>query len=479
MTRTGRASARIASVLQVVTLVLASAAAGASRAWIEVAADGSGDFRTIQAAIDHVPARAASWTIIHVAAGRYFEKVTIPSDKAHVVLVGDGRDATLLEFDQSYLDSSGTLLAKRVLTNRGSDVVLRSLTIRNLAKEPGGSGGKWDAAVENYGDRLILNDVLLRADHDTLLLYGPAFCAGPGPSRVHVHDSHIQGRGDFIASFSSTFIEASVLETIRDRSHFLFQAGASGLAPSDQAALIVRKSVFTGQSSDPIWPAGVSNLAAGARVYLLWNVFEFDIGANRPMVHFHDALEPFTSSVRYFGNSQSRSTLSPLIRDTYSIPGPSGTPRIDLPVSDNEFGEPISARLARTEAEAITPLWLFGDWDPRTAEPRSDCEDGVDNDGDGLTDLAGGDPGCASQSDFAEVARELPCDNGLDDDGDGRIDLRDPGCSGALDPSETGEANPSCGLGPELALVLPLLCQLKRRGGGRPRDRAPEAPARW
>ena len=194
-------------------------------------------------------------------------------------------------------------------------------------------------------------------------------------------------------------------------------------------------------------------------------------------MHFHDALEPFTSSVRYFGNSQDRSTLSPLIRDTYSIPGPSGTPRIDLPVSDNDFGEPISARLARAEAEAITPLWLFGDWDPRTAEPRSDCEDGVDNDGDGLTDL--GDPGCASSSDFAEVARELPCDNGVDDDGDGRIDSADPGCTDPLDPSEMGASDPGCGLGPELALLLPLLRRLKRRRSDGPRTSGLEAQAGW
>jgi hypothetical protein len=98
--------------------------------------------------------------------------------------------------------------------------------------------------------------------------------------------------GDFIASFSSVFIEDSVLETIRDRSQFLFHQGVSGALPAEQDALVVRKTVFTGQSHDALWPAGVTNLYANARVYLVRNVFEFDLGANRPVAHSYDSTQP-------------------------------------------------------------------------------------------------------------------------------------------------------------------------------------------
>ena len=132
------------------------------------------------------------------------------------------------------------------------------------------------------------------------------------------------------------------------------------------------------------------------------------------------------------------------------------------------------------------------------------CSDGLDNDGDGLTDF-GGDPGCDAAGDFSE-AGTAPCDDGADNDGDGYIDypadpvcttlatateygqcqdgndndhdgmidfdgglsiygpgapeLRDPDprCSG--DPSQKERAS-SCGLGFELALVLPLLAGLR------------------
>ena len=53
------------------------------------------------------------------------------------------------------------------------------------------------------------------------------------------------------------------------------------------------------------------------------------------------------------------------------------------------------------------------------------CEDGEDNDGDGLTD--GDDPGCTATGNAGESG---PCENGEDDDGDGWIDLDDPGCAG-------------------------------------------------
>jgi hypothetical protein len=73
------------------------------------------------------------------------------------------------------------------------------------------------------------------------------------------------------------------------------------------------------------------------------------------------------------------------------------------------------------------------------------CSDGVDNDGDGLTDFAGHDPGCSSASDRAEKdrgggggGRGPACSDGRDNDGDGLTDFagHDPECSSASDPAE-------------------------------------------
>jgi YVTN family beta-propeller protein len=86
------------------------------------------------------------------------------------------------------------------------------------------------------------------------------------------------------------------------------------------------------------------------------------------------------------------------------------------------------------------------------------CSDGLDNDGDGLVDLA--DPGCAISGQSIENPQ---CNDGLDNDGDGAIDLADAQCSGPADHVEA--PNPkSCGLGAEVALALvPLLALRARR----------------
>ena len=84
------------------------------------------------------------------------------------------------------------------------------------------------------------------------------------------------------------------------------------------------------------------------------------------------------------------------------------------------------------------------------------CNDGIDNDGDGDIDLA--DAACTS----AGLHIENPeCNDGVDNDGDGNIDLADGHCSGPDDNREL--ASKSCGLGFELALLLPAWIAVRRR----------------
>lgn len=124
-----------------------------------------------------------------------------------------------------------------------------------------------------------------------------------------------------------------------------------------------------------------------------------------------------------------------------------------------------------------------------------DCRNHVDDDGDGAID-APADLGCASADDASET---VDCSNGIDDDDDGLVDAADPACSNALAPDRerprcdddldndgdggvdwdggAGVAAPdascvgkpyrdketACGLGAELALLLPAFAALHRR----------------
>lgn len=77
---------------------------------------------------------------------------------------------------------------------------------------------------------------------------------------------------------------------------------------------------------------------------------------------------------------------------------------------------------------------------PYDRSETPDCADGLDNDFDGVIDFPG-DIGCTSATDETE-ARD--CADEFDNDGDGLTDLADPECTAAFDASE--EADCSDGL---------------------------------
>ncbi|MCB9563867.1 MAG: hypothetical protein H6708_26020 [Kofleriaceae bacterium] len=90
--------------------------------------------------------------------------------------------------------------------------------------------------------------------------------------------------------------------------------------------------------------------------------------------------------------------------------------------------------------------------DVESDDPITDCNNGEDDDGDGLVDLD--DPGCANIGDDSELDTPVPqCDDGIDNDGDGKIDYpADPGCFSPLQASEDddcpdGPNCPECGDG--------------------------------
>ena len=72
----------------------------------------------------------------------------------------------------------------------------------------------------------------------------------------------------------------------------------------------------------------------------------------------------------------------------------------------------------------------------RVGPSGSECNDGIDNDGDGATDAAA-DTGCVDAADSSELDMDTPCDDGYDNDSDGDIDYPDDaGCASATGTSE-------------------------------------------
>ncbi|KAK2412330.1 putative pectinesterase/pectinesterase inhibitor [Trifolium repens] len=99
---------------------------------VVVAADGSGNFSTINEAINFAPNNSYDRIIIYVKEGVYEENVEITSDKTNIVLLGDGSDVTLITGNRSVVDG-WTTFRSATLAVSGEGFLARDIAFENKA----------------------------------------------------------------------------------------------------------------------------------------------------------------------------------------------------------------------------------------------------------------------------------------------------------------------------------------------------------
>ncbi|CAK9862686.1 unnamed protein product [Sphagnum jensenii] len=129
-----------------------------------VAKDGSGQYHTVQAAINAAPQNSASKWTIRVKAGLYNEIVTIPSTATNLVLMGDGAGQTVITGNLSVGGSNVTTYLSATVSSLAANVIIRDMTIRNTAgaknfqavalKVVGDQTAVWRCSLEGYQDTL-------------------------------------------------------------------------------------------------------------------------------------------------------------------------------------------------------------------------------------------------------------------------------------------------------------------------------------
>jgi pectinesterase len=75
---------------------------------VVVAADGSGKYRTVSAAVAAAPKHSAKRYIIKIKAGVYRENVEVPSEKTNIMFLGDGRKKTIITASRNVVDGGTT-----------------------------------------------------------------------------------------------------------------------------------------------------------------------------------------------------------------------------------------------------------------------------------------------------------------------------------------------------------------------------------
>jgi polygalacturonase len=172
-----------------------------------VAADGTGDYYSVQRAIEVAPDKGA---VISIAPGTYREVLTI--DKSHIHLRSPYTDAskTVIVFDKSAGTAGGTTKSATVNVT-GDDFLAENLTFQNdfnahHAQVPAGSQA---LAVNVTGDRAVFRNMHLLGNQDTLYAANKKCSAGATcpPSRQYFTHCLIAGNVDFIFGDSKAFFE--------------------------------------------------------------------------------------------------------------------------------------------------------------------------------------------------------------------------------------------------------------------------------
>ncbi|XP_059287308.1 pectinesterase-like [Lycium ferocissimum] len=99
---------------------------------VVVAADGSGDFKTVAEAVAKAPEKSSKRHVIRIKAGVYRENVEVTKKKKNIMFIGDGRENTIITGNRNVKDGSTTFHSATVVAV-GEGFLARDITFENTA----------------------------------------------------------------------------------------------------------------------------------------------------------------------------------------------------------------------------------------------------------------------------------------------------------------------------------------------------------
>ena len=163
---------------------------------VVVAQDGSGDFPTVQNAVDHVMDRVLApfdgRVVIELKPGVYHERVRVPADRPRITLRGSDAATTKISYSVGAKDVGGTFFSAVV------DIGAPEFEAENLTFENTYGVGTQAVAVSVHSDRAVFRHCRFLGMQDTLY-------AASG--RQYYEDCYIAGHVDFIFGDASALFE--------------------------------------------------------------------------------------------------------------------------------------------------------------------------------------------------------------------------------------------------------------------------------
>src|SRR5215204_289362 len=226
-------------VLRVIILILIFGTVSIfAKANLTVAADGSGDLKTVSEAIGRVPENNKTRFVIFIKKGVYNEQIRVPADKPYISFIGESAETTRISFDLNN-KRAGTTSAAYAVYIGGHDFYAENITFENSFdfKANQTKGGTQAVAVLSEADRLVFKNCKFLGWQDTLYAKN---------GRQYFENCYIEGHVDFIFGQASAVFENCTIHSKADG----YIAAPMRFAADEPSGFVFLNSTLTSENTE-------------------------------------------------------------------------------------------------------------------------------------------------------------------------------------------------------------------------------------
>jgi len=255
-----------------------------------VALDGSGDFTSIQEAINQCQSFPYETISIFIKNGIYKEKIKIHEWNSRLHLIGESKENTIITFDDHFkkigLGRNSTFFTYTMLVE-ANDIVLKNLTIENSSGEIGQA-----IALSVTSNRVAVVNCKLLGHQDTL------YASGTG--KQYYKDCHIEGTTDFIFGSATALFENC---EIHSKSNSFVTAAST--PEYSEFGFVFNNCRFTAT-------AGLSEVYLGRpwRIYAKTVMMHSELGSHIKAEGWHNWSKPEAEKTAFYAEFQNKGSGS-------------------------------------------------------------------------------------------------------------------------------------------------------------------------
>lgn len=203
---------------------------------VVVAADGSGNYKTVAAAVNAAPSKSKTRYVIRIKAGVYRENVEVPSSKTNIMFLGDGRKNTIITGSRS-VKGGATTFDSATVAVVGDGFLARGVTFQNTA----GAANHQAVALRVGSDLSAFYECDMLAYQDTLYVH---------KNRQFYINCLVAGTVDFIFGNAAVVFQDCDIHARRPGSGQKNMLTAQGRTDANQNTGIVIQKCRIGATSD-------------------------------------------------------------------------------------------------------------------------------------------------------------------------------------------------------------------------------------